>query len=73
MMVRFLLVKSHKIYEISENLLKSVKSFEISEIKVNSTDFEIRTPFWRAGDPLEQLVHDVDKFTINDLQCFYSS
>ena len=35
MMVRFLLVKSH---EILENL-------EISEIKVNSTDFEIRTPF----------------------------
>ena len=46
-MVRFLLVKSHEIYEI----LKSVKSLEISEIKVNSTDFEIRTPFWGVGDP----------------------
>ena len=28
-----------------------MKSFEISEIRVNSTDFEIRTPFWGVGDP----------------------
>ena len=51
-MVGFLLVKSHEIYEISRNLLKSVKSLEINEIRVNSTDFEIRTPFCGVGDPL---------------------
>ena len=31
--------------------MKSMKSLEISEIRVNSTDFEIRTPFWGVSDP----------------------
>ena len=48
-MVRFLLVKSHKIYGISGNLLKSVKSLEIGEIRVNSKSVH---PFWGVGDPL---------------------
>ena len=50
-MFGFLLVKSHDIYEISGNLLKSVKYLEISEIRVNSPDFKIHTPFGVVGDP----------------------
>ena len=37
----------------SVNLFKSVNSFEISEIRVNSTDFKIRTPFWELVTPRE--------------------
>ena len=47
-MVSFLLVKSHEIYEISGNLLKSVKSLEI---RINSTDFKIYTPFGELVTP----------------------
>ena len=58
-MVAFLLVKSHEIYEISGNLSKSVKFLEI---RVNSTDFEIRRPFWGVGDPsttIRTCIHQV--------------
>ena len=51
MMVRFLLVKAHEIYEILGNLLKSVKSFETSEIRVNSKILKSVHPVWGVGDP----------------------
>ena len=35
--------------------LETVKSFEISEIRENSTDFEIRTPLCGVGDPSSKL------------------
>ena len=52
MMVRFL--KSDEIYEILENLLKSVKSQEISDTKVKSKFIH---PFWGVGDPSTNTMH----------------